>query len=116
MGLQEGHWHFLPRSGGEPLPAEARRLFTLSLEDPVSWKPDQTRGLTPLSNVKSRDLSLGRKTGNGGDRGDYVCALKFNSSLTLERTVRVHVLESEWRHSSGGLQRPFRFIPALLSD
>lgn len=95
MGLREGHWHFFPRSTSNLLSSEAQRLFTLSLKEPVSWKPEGTRGLTPVSDFKNRNLSLGRKKGDNGDRGDYVCTLKFDNGLTLNRTVRVNVLESK---------------------
>lgn len=99
MGLLEGHWQFFPSSTSS-LSSEPQRLFSLSLEDPVSWKPHETRGLTPVSDLKNRNLSLGRRRGDGGDRGDYVCTLKFNNSLTLKRTVRVNVLEGKWRRAA----------------
>lgn len=97
LGLREGHWQFFPRSTSNLLSSEAQRLFTLSLEEPVSWKPGQTRGLTPVSDLKNRNLSLVRERGDDGDRGDYVCTLKFDSGLTLNGTVRVNVLESKSR-------------------
>lgn len=97
MGLREGHWHFFPRSTSGPLSSEAQRLFSLSLEDPVTWQPGQTRGLTPVSDFKNRNLSLGRRKGDSGDGGDYVCTLKFDNGPTLNRTVHVNVLESKWR-------------------
>lgn len=98
MGLQGGHWQFRPRSRSNQHPSEAQRLFTLSLEDPVSWKPDDPRGLIPVSDFKNRNLSLGRRKGDEGDRGDYVCTLEFKG-LTLTRTVRVDVLESKSRRA-----------------
>lgn len=95
LGLREGHWQFFPTSTSNRVSAEAQRLFTLSLEEPVSWKPNQTRGLTPVSDFKKRNLSLSRKLGRADDRGDYVCTLKFESGITLSTTVRVNVLESK---------------------
>ncbi|CAF97822.1 unnamed protein product, partial [Tetraodon nigroviridis] len=92
LGLQEGHWHFFPRSASDLLSSEAQRLFSLSL-DPVAWQSDQTRGLSSSPDLKNRNLSLGRRKGDDGDRGDYVCSLKFDNGLTLSRTVRVDVLE-----------------------
>lgn len=93
LGLREGHWQFLPRSNLAP--AEPQRLFTLSLEEPVSWKPHQTRGLTPASDFKNRNLSLSRALGRADDGGDYVCTLTFESGVTLNTTVRVNVLEGK---------------------
>lgn len=105
MGLQEGHWHFFPRSASDLLSSEAQRLFSLSL-DPVAWQSDQTRGLSSSPDLKNRNLSLGRRKGDDGDRGDYVCSLKFDNGLTLSRTVRVDVLESKWRLREGGAFNP----------
>lgn len=67
------------------------------MEEPLSWKPDQSRGLTPVSDFKNWNLSLGRKKGEDGDGGDYVCTLTFENGATLSRTVSVHVLESKSR-------------------
>ncbi|XP_056902003.1 CD4-1 molecule isoform X1 [Takifugu flavidus] len=93
LGLREGHWQFFPRSKSNLVSADAQRLFTLSLEEPVSWKANQTRGLTPVSDFKTPNLSLGRTLGRADDRGDYVCTLKFESGPPLSRTVQVNVLE-----------------------
>lgn len=95
LGLREGHWQFFPRSTSGRVSADPQRLFTLSLEGPVSWKANQTRGLTPVSDFKNRDLSLSRTLGRADDRGDYVCTLKFESGVTLSTTVRVDVLGSK---------------------
>lgn len=95
LGLREGHWQFFPRSKSNLVSADAQRLFTLSLEEPVSWKANQTRGLTPVSDFKTPNLSLGRTLGRANDRGDYVCTLKFETGPPLSRTVRVNVLESK---------------------
>lgn len=95
LGLREGHWQFFPRSTSNLVSADAQRLFGLSLEEPVSWKAHQSRGLTPVSDFKNRNLSLSRTLGRAGDRGDYVCTLKFESGVTLSTTVRVDVLESK---------------------
>lgn len=99
MGLREGHWQFQPRSRSNQRPSEARRLFTLSLEDPVSWKPGDPRGLTPVSDLKNRNLSLVKRKGDEGDRGDYVFTLEFDKGPTLSRKVRVDVLESKSRRA-----------------
>lgn len=95
LGLREGHWQFFPRSTSNLVSADAQRLFTLSLEEQVSWKGIQTRGLTPVSDFKNRNLALSRTLGRADDRGDYVCTLKFESGVTLNTTVRVNVLESK---------------------
>lgn len=99
LGLRGGHWQFFPRSTSHLRSSEGQRLFTLSLEEPVSWKPDQSRGLTPASDFKNRNLSLSRKKVEDGDGGNYVCTLTFDSNLTLNRTVEVQVLESKSRLS-----------------
>lgn len=98
LGLREGHWQFFPRSTSDRVSPDAQRLFTLSLEESV-WKAKQTRGLTPVKDLKNRDLSLSRTLGRADDRGDYVCTLKFESGVTLSTTVRVNVLESKSVHT-----------------
>lgn len=100
LGLREGLWEFFPRSTASLDSAGAQRLFTLSLEEPVSWEADQPRGLSPASDFKNRNLSLGRRLGRADDRGDYVCTLKFESGATLSTTVRVNVLERKWANGS----------------
>lgn len=95
-GLREAHWQFFPGPKSSLVPAQAQRLFTLSLEEPVSWRAGQSRGLTPVSDFKTRNFGLARKLGGGDDRGDYVCTLNFENGQTLSRTIRVNVLESKW--------------------
>ncbi|KAM3614003.1 uncharacterized protein V6R79_008335 [Siganus canaliculatus] len=91
-GIQEGTWHFSPKSGLSAISDEKQRLFSLSLEDPVTWKPDQNKGLTP-ADVKKGNLSLTKNRASEGDAGSYVCALKFKSGLILNSTVRVEMLQ-----------------------
>ncbi|XP_054477604.1 T-cell surface glycoprotein CD4-like isoform X2 [Anoplopoma fimbria] len=86
--IQEVHWHFVPEAGLSP-----QRLFSLSLEDPVTWKADQDRGLQPVPNPKKGNLSLTRNRGREDDKGDYVCTLAFKNGATLNSTVRVEVLQ-----------------------
>ncbi|XP_070691306.1 CD4-1 molecule [Pempheris klunzingeri] len=87
-GIQGIHWDFFPKPGLNP-----QRLFSLSLEDPLTWKPDQHRGLTPVQDLKGRNLSLTRNRGKEEDKGDYVCTLEFNNGLALNRTIHVKVLQ-----------------------
>ncbi|XP_078108708.1 CD4-1 molecule [Sander vitreus] len=87
-GIQEVHWQFIPEPGSSP-----QRLFSLSLEDPLTWQPEQTRGLRPVQDPKKMNLSLTRNRGSEEDRGDYVCALKFKNDVSLNRTVHVKVLQ-----------------------
>ncbi|KAM9353498.1 CD4-1 molecule [Symphorus nematophorus] len=91
-GLQEGSWHFVPKPDSSPISGEPQRLFSLSLEDQLTWKPQQSRGLT-LSNSKPQNLALTRNQGREDDSGDYECSLRFKSGVTLKRTVRVEVLQ-----------------------
>ncbi|XP_029307463.1 LOW QUALITY PROTEIN: T-cell surface glycoprotein CD4-like [Cottoperca gobio] len=85
--IKEIHWHFTPRAGSSP-----QRLFSLSLEDPLTWRADQPRGLRPVSDPKKGDLSLTRNRGREDDAGEYVCALEFKNGVTVHRTVHVKVL------------------------
>ncbi|TDH11626.1 hypothetical protein EPR50_G00062770 [Perca flavescens] len=85
--IQEVHWQFIPELGSSP-----QTLFSLSLEDKLTWQPEQNRGLRPVKDPKERDLSLIRNQGSE-DRGDYVCTLKFKNGVSLNRTVHVKVLQ-----------------------
>ncbi|XP_037640809.1 CD4-1 molecule [Sebastes umbrosus] len=87
-GIQEVLWDFVPRSGSSP-----QRLFNLSLENPLTWKPDQNRGLRPVPDPQKGYLSLTRNRGREDDSGNYQCALKFKNGATLKRTVHVEVLQ-----------------------
>lgn len=117
LGLRGGHWQFFPRSTSSLRPSSGgQRLFTLSLEERLSWKPDQSRGLTPVSDFKNWNLSLGRKRGEDGDGGNYVCTLTFESGLTLSRTVSVHVLESKSRLISAASDSVVVLIQACMDE
>lgn len=94
-GIEKVHWHFFPKPGSTLTSDDPQRLFFLSQEDPMTWKPDQARGLTPVLDPKKKDLSLTRRLGREEDRGDYVCTLKFKNGVTLNRTVHVEVLQSK---------------------
>ncbi|XP_068614788.1 T-cell surface glycoprotein CD4-like [Brachionichthys hirsutus] len=98
-GIQGGNWHFYPASGSGVPSAAPQRLFSLSLKNPLSWKSDQDRGLTPEPGLKAGVLSLARHEGREDDSGVYVCSLTFNSNVTLRRTVNISVLQI--RSSSG---------------
>lgn len=95
MGIQGGHWDFFPKPDSGLVSPDPRRLFSLSLEDPVAWKEEQDAGLIPTSDFKKGDLSLTRTQGREEDKGHYVCSLKFRNGVTLNRTVDVHVLQSK---------------------
>ncbi|XP_031708615.1 T-cell surface glycoprotein CD4-like isoform X2 [Anarrhichthys ocellatus] len=86
--IQDVRWHFVPESGLIP-----QSLFSLSLEDPLTWKANQDRGLRPVTDPKKKDLSLTRNRGTEEDKGDYVCALVFKNGVTVNRTVHVKVLQ-----------------------
>ncbi|KAM6936413.1 CD4-1 molecule isoform 2-T2 [Lycodopsis pacificus] len=86
--IQDVRWHFVPESGLIP-----QSLFSLSLEEPLTWKADQNRGLIPVPDPKKKNLSLTRNRGTEEDGGDYVCALEFKNGVTLNRTVHVEVLQ-----------------------
>lgn len=87
--MQEVHWQFIPEPGSSP-----QRLFSLSLEDPLTWKPELTRGLRLVQDPTKINLSLTRDQGSEEDRGDYVCTLEFKN-VALTRTVHVKVLQSK---------------------
>ncbi|KAK9514010.1 hypothetical protein VZT92_027501 [Zoarces viviparus] len=86
--IQDVRWDFVPESGLIP-----QSLYSLSLEDPLTWKADQNRGLRPVPDPKKKNLSLTRNRGTEEDEGDYVCALEFKNGVTLNRTVHVKVLQ-----------------------
>ncbi|KAL6109267.1 cd4 [Pungitius sinensis] len=85
--VQEVHWHFVPESG------LSQRLFSLSLEDPPTWKADQNSELRPVPDPKKGNLSLTRSRGSEEDQGDYVCTMRFKNGVSLNRTVHVEVLQ-----------------------
>ncbi|XP_071372104.1 CD4-1 molecule [Centroberyx affinis] len=97
-GLQGGHWSFVPRLS----PGDRQRLFNLSVEDKLTWKVEQERGLS-ASDPEKKELSLSKKGVTEADRGEYVCALEFKNGVTLERSIHVEVLEIL---SSSGLEIP----------
>lgn len=108
-GILEGHWYFIPKQGSSLSSVKPQRLFSLSLEDQVTWKPEQDRGLTSVSDFKMGDLSLTRRQGRADDRGVYVCTLQFKNDITLNRTVQVEFLQSkseqfDWYTSSSALR------------
>lgn len=94
-GILGGHWDFIPKQGSSLSSGKPQRLFSLSLEDPVTWKPEQGRGLTSMSNFKTGDLSLTRRQGKADDSGEYVCTLQFTNGITLSRTVQVEFLQGK---------------------
>ncbi|XP_071764750.2 CD4-1 molecule [Centroberyx gerrardi] len=97
-GLQGGHWSFVPGLS----PGDRQRLFTLSVGEKLTWKVEQETGLG-ASDPAKKDLSLSKKGVTEADRGEYVCALEFKNRVTLERSIRVEVLEIL---SSSGLEIP----------
>lgn len=108
-GVQAVHWDFSspsPESGlGEEKnsalgPGRPQRLFSLSVGEPVAWKPEQQTDLTPVLDLKKGNLALTRKTGREEDTGDYVCSMEFKNGVTLNVTVHVHLLQSKSRQMS----------------
>lgn len=99
-GIEGGHWQFFPKPSSSLISADPQRIYSLSLEDPISWKADQDRELTFASDFKKGNLSLTRKQATEKDRGDYVCTLKFKNDVTLSRTVHVNVLQSKSKQIS----------------
>nr|UYI36870.1 CD4-1 [Lateolabrax maculatus] len=92
-GIRGVDWLFFPKPSSNLISDDPQSLFSLSLEDPLNWKPNQDRGLTPVRDFKKGDLSLTRNRGREDDRGDYVCILKVNENMSLNRTVQVNVLK-----------------------
>ncbi|XP_069551608.1 T-cell surface glycoprotein CD4-like [Brachyistius frenatus] len=91
--IQEVQWHFLPEPSSKLISDDQQRLFSLSLEDPLTWKADQNRDLSPVPDLAKGNLSLTRNRGKEDDRGSYMCTLKFKNDVTLRRTVHVEVLQ-----------------------
>ncbi|XP_034077468.1 CD4-1 molecule isoform X2 [Gymnodraco acuticeps] len=87
-GFRELHWSFIPSTVSAP-----QRLFSLSAEEPLTWKPDQHKGLQPGTNLEKGDLSLRRNRGIEEDTGEYICALEFENGVTLKRSVHVKLLQ-----------------------
>ncbi|KAM8869323.1 CD4-1 molecule isoform 2-T2 [Spinachia spinachia] len=85
--VQEVHWHFVPESG------LSQMLFSLSLEDPPTWKAGQNRELRPVPDPMKGNLSLTRSRGSEEDQGDYVCTMTFKNGVSLRRNVHVKVLQ-----------------------
>lgn len=91
-GIQEVQWDFFPKPSLGPVSKDGRRLFNLSLDDPVAWKVDQRKGLS-VSDVTNGNLTLTRNRGKEEDRGSYTCSMKFKNGVTLRGTVHVEVLQ-----------------------
>uniref|UniRef100_A0A3Q3KRX3 Ig-like domain-containing protein n=1 Tax=Monopterus albus TaxID=43700 RepID=A0A3Q3KRX3_MONAL len=92
-GLKEVNWQFFPKlpSGGNS--DGPQQLFSLYLDQvPLTWKANRTRGLSTEPDLQKGKLSLVRKQGREGDRGDYVCSFKF-PKVTLNKTVHLEVLQ-----------------------
>ncbi|XP_010772635.1 CD4-1 molecule [Notothenia coriiceps] len=101
-GFRELHWSFIPTTA--PVP---QRLFSLSAGGPLTWKPDQNKGLQPGTNLKKGDLSLRRNRGGKDDAGEYICALEFENGVTLKRSVHVkllHIVSSTGKELISGQQ------------
>lgn len=88
-GIQGGNWHFVPKPGSSGHP---QRLFSLSVEEAPAWRKEENRELV-LPHKRPGDLTLTRNLGREDDSGDYECTLNFNNSITLNRAVRVEVLQ-----------------------
>lgn len=101
MGFQGGSWDFFPKTDSGHLSDDPpQRIFTLSLGESVRWQAgDVETGLIPTSDIEKGDLSLTRSRGREGDAGNYVCKLEFNNGQSLEKTVHVHVLQSELKQA-----------------
>ncbi|XP_019948709.1 T-cell surface glycoprotein CD4 [Paralichthys olivaceus] len=92
-GVQEVHWQFFPETSSGLDSDGAQRLFSLSLKDTLSWTREQDRELSPAQDPKTGNLDLTRKLGRVEDGGDYVCTMKFENGVTLNRTIHVQVLQ-----------------------
>lgn len=77
-----------------------QRIFTLSLGESAGWQPgNEDRKLIPTLDLKNGNLSLKRSRGGEKDAGNYVCRLDFEDGRRLEKSVRVHVLQSELKQA-----------------
>ncbi|XP_032374627.1 CD4-1 molecule [Etheostoma spectabile] len=86
--IQEVYWQFIPEPGSSP-----QTLFSLSLEDPLTWPAGPSRGRHTVKDPKNKNLSLTINQVREEDRGNYVCALVFKNGVSLNRTVHVEVLQ-----------------------
>ncbi|KAM7421105.1 hypothetical protein PAMA_015329 [Pampus argenteus] len=91
--LQAAYWNFSPKSSSGHISGE-QMLFALSVENPVEWKKlDQDKRLRPVPNPDKGNLSLIINDVQTKDRGNYICELVFDNSVTLSRSIKVDVLE-----------------------
>lgn len=93
-GIQEVEWQFFPKLSSGVVSGDPQKLFSLSL-DTLQWKADHLTELNPVPTVNNGNLSLTKRQGRENDRGDYVCIMKFNNGVTLNRTVHVELLQSK---------------------
>lgn len=100
MGVQGGSWDFFPKTDSGPESVTPQRIFTLSLGESAGWQPgNEDRKLISTFDLKNGDLSLKRSRGGEKDAGNYVCRLDFKDGRRLEKSVRVHVLQSELKQA-----------------
>lgn len=92
-GIEDIYWQFCPEpSSGCTNP---QTLFSLSPNKSLTWTAVQSRGLSPVTDLKKGNLSLTRKLGKEDDRGEYWCIMKCKNSVTVRTTVRVEFLQSK---------------------
>ncbi|XP_005455545.1 CD4-1 molecule isoform X1 [Oreochromis niloticus] len=93
-GIEEVQWHFAPKLSSGTFSDNPEHLFSLDLEK-LTWKKvqDNVKGLSPVYNIKTGNLSLTKSKATVGDRGRYTCSMKFKNDRTLKTTVDVVVLE-----------------------
>lgn len=92
--IEEVQWHFAPKLSSGTFSDNPEHLFSLDLEK-LTWKKvqDNVKGLSPVYNIKTGNLSLTKSKATVGDRGRYTCSMKFKNDRTLKTTVDVVVLE-----------------------
>uniref|UniRef100_A0A7N9AM95 CD4-1 molecule n=1 Tax=Mastacembelus armatus TaxID=205130 RepID=A0A7N9AM95_9TELE len=92
-GMQEVQWQFFPKQSSGHVSNNPQLLFSLSPEDPLTWKSHQHRELNAAPELKKGSLSLTRKQGRREDRGNYMCSMKFKNGVSVSRTVHVEALQ-----------------------
>ncbi|XP_063055898.1 CD4-1 molecule [Engraulis encrasicolus] len=101
LGLRGGNWTHVPAPDMEAVPRAggASRLVVASLLSPGAspqWHipaGSKVDGSALQKAKPGNDLSLVKTAVTVKDRGTYTCALGFDKGVTLERSVKVEVLQ-----------------------
>lgn len=96
-GLQRGSWNFRPATDSVRAPGKPLELAFLSPSSAPRWNLTAGKGLDGSAlekGTKGNNLSLTKRAVTVEDRGNYTCALDFNTAK-LEQTLKVEVLQGK---------------------